>query len=299
MNSNATVKNVKRSPLKWKPWLIASLVSGICLFPNVGQLKVYGQTLSTEAVQAQLADVYEAYLGRQLSQKELDQVTNEYILLFESNTCEAKCVQDLEAWKTNIRIFQTKRGQPEDLIKRHSLISYNYFWPKTQGTLILRLLAEPDPVRVVNPAAKRLMTEKDVVALANLAIFLKSNGSPKHHSFSPKEIDQVVSVLRKGGKMPVLFVIAAELWTGIQRDWSFLSATEKQIVRDYIQNKSNKSMPLPLYIRLTGFPIEEAKIAQNAERSDATNNIGSSYLDLNVSLWVPSVYSLRYLILID
>ncbi|MEM8779598.1 MAG: hypothetical protein AAGF26_12150 [Cyanobacteria bacterium P01_G01_bin.49] len=287
IKSIAIPKNYKRSLKKRKNWLIANLVGTIFIVLSVGQLAAYGQTKSTEAVRAELDDVYEAYLGRKLSQKELDQVTKEYIPLFGSNTCEAKCVQDLEAWKVNIKIFQTQRGQPEDLAKRHSLIAHNYLWAETQGTLILRLLTEPDPIRVFNPTTKRLMTEKDVIALANLGLFLKSNGSPKHQSFSPKEIDQVVGVLEplvgsqgKARKMPMLFVIAAELWAGIQRDWSSLSVTEQQSVRDYIQHKSNKPMPLPLYSRLVGFSMDQAKIIQNAEQSDIASNSGSSYLDL-------------------
>jgi hypothetical protein len=91
--------------------------------------------------------------------------------------------------------LKTKRGQPEDLITRHLYIASSYFSPKHRGSLIQRLLTEPDPIRVVNPKTKRLMTQRDVVALANLGIFLHSHDSPKNQSFSPKEIEEAVVLL--------------------------------------------------------------------------------------------------------
>lgn len=287
MKASIASKHPKRSPRTWKLLIIASIVGGMCFLPRVSQLKVYGQTRPTETVRTELATFFQVYLSRQLSQKELEQVTQEFILYFGGSTCEAKCVQALDSHMNNLRIFKTKRGQPEELVLRHAYISQNYFSPKQQGTLIQRLLAEPDPIRVVNPSAKRLMTEKDVVALANLGIFLNNPSSPKHQSFSPQEIDEVVVLLDRlvgsqanAQKMPILFVTAAEFWAGIQHNWSKLSATEKQMVIDYIKYKSNKPMPVHLYSRLLGLPVDQAQILQNSEQLDAMNNIGSSYLDL-------------------
>ncbi len=118
--------------------------------------------------------------------------------------------------------------------------------------------------------------ERDVVALANIGIFLRSNGLPKHRSFAAKEIDGAVAIFdcavgsyANAHKMPILFGAAAELWAGLQREWKALSANEKQIVRDYIQRKSIKPMPVHLYSRLFGLSEDQARQLQNYERVKA------------------------------
>lgn len=287
MGNNIALNGLRKSLQEGRIWLIISLVWAMSFFPGIGQLEAYGQTKSTKVVRSELAKFYEVYLSRKLSQQELDQVTKQFIEHFGASTCKAKCVQALDSHNANMTIFKNKRGQPEELVIRHAYISQNYFSPKMRGTLIQRLLAEPDPIRVVNPVTQRLMTEKDVIALANLELFRQSNGAPKHQSFSQKEIDEAVSVLEplvgsqpKAKKMPIMFVTAAELWAGIQRNWSSLSASEQQSVRDYIQYKSDKPIPVHLYSRLSGLPVNQAQIVQNYEQLDGTKNIVSSYLDL-------------------
>lgn len=126
MKRNA-LKKIRRSPQRKKLCLIASLVGVMFIFPGVGQLEAYGQTRSTEAVRAELANFFEVYLGRKLSQNELDQVTKEFIPLFGSNTCEAKCVQALDIHKSRLAIFKTKRGQPEEMLMRHTYVSLSYY----------------------------------------------------------------------------------------------------------------------------------------------------------------------------
>lgn len=281
---NIITKNPKQSLRKGRIWLIASFFGTMFIFPGVGQFAAYGQTRSVEAIRADIADFYKVYLDRELSQNELNQVTNEAFEAY-GGSCNAQCVEALDSHKTNVRLFQTKRGQPEDLRMRHHYISASYFSDKTRGSLRQRLLAEPDPIRVVDPDAKRLMTEKDVIALANLGIFLQSNGSPKHQSFSPEEIDEAVVMLNRlvgshadAQRMPILFIAAAEFWAGIQRDWPSLSATERQSVRDYIQYQSDKPMPVHLYSQLLGLTKDGARKTRYNDQLDSINSLLSRFM---------------------
>jgi|GEM_PF-6912260 hypothetical protein len=291
MDRNAAPSNARRSLQKWRLWVTASVVGAMCFFLSADLFKAYGQTRSTEVVQAELRDFFEVFLGRQLSPNEMKQVTREFIALFGASTCEAKCTQALATNKTQLAILKTKPGQPEDLVTRHIYIASSYFSPLQRGSLIQRLLSEPDPIRVVNPKTKRLMTQRDVVALANLGILLRSHDLPKNQSFSPKEIEEAVVLLEsavgshaKAHKMPILFGVAAELWAGVQREWPALNANERQIVRDYIQHKSAKPMSVNLYSRLLGLSSAQAKEILTSERVEgqSTRLWGklSRYLDL-------------------
>jgi hypothetical protein len=254
------------------------------------QFEAYGQTRSTDAVRSEIGDFFKVYLGRSLSADELKRVTREFLALFDNaNTCESRCVSALARDKTNLVTLKNKRGQPEDLIVRHFYIAASYFSPKQRGTLIQQLLAEPDPVRASNPKNKRLMTEKDVVSLANIGFFVNSNEPPKHRTFPREEIDEASAMLDQivgsgvnAREMPLYFSLAAELWAGIQREWPTLSARERQSVRDYIQLKSSQSLPLPLYRRLLGLSDVDARQLQASERlerwSAKMSNMVSNYI---------------------
>ncbi len=125
----------KLSLRRGRLWLIASLVGAMCIFPGFGQLKAYGQTRSTYVVRAELADFFEGFLGRKLSQKELEQVTKEFIPLFGASTCQIKCAQALDIHKTRLKIFKTKRVLSRDTCKNLqdglesvAISSFHRFW---------------------------------------------------------------------------------------------------------------------------------------------------------------------------
>jgi hypothetical protein len=122
---------------------------------------------------------------------------------------------------------------------RHRLLEANYFDPDMKNTAELRLLTEPDLVRVVDPKWKRLMTEKDIVALVNLGNFVKSNGEPRHYEVSRQNIDQVAIKLNhlfndsKADWMPRFFCDTAAFWAGVRQEWPRLTDDEKRQVRAY------------------------------------------------------------------
>jgi hypothetical protein len=127
------------------------------------------------------------------------------------------------------------------------------------------LLNEPDPARVVDPGSKRLMTERDVVALANIYNFAKSEGAPRHKELSRQEIDRMVVELDrafgdhpKAGEMPQFFGETAAFWAGVRQEWPRLSEDEKRQARAYA-NRTYKSVPpVKLYAKLWGLDMNAA-----------------------------------------
>ncbi|MEZ5935414.1 MAG: hypothetical protein R3F54_26560 [Alphaproteobacteria bacterium] len=228
------------------------------------------QTLSRAAVRAQLDSFFDVFLDRRLSAEELDQVTKGYIGLFGSQSCADKCARVLASHMSNADVMRTKRGEPEALMLRHAFVVSAYFDPMLRGTLGSRLLAEPDPVRVVDPDAKRLMTEKDVVALVNLLLFLQSDDAPSNRDVPPDRLGQAVELLdskvgsRSGARqMPWFFGAAAAFWAGLRREWPDLNAEERQAARDYVQQVTQRlsasPMSVHLYGRLLGVSNGEAR----------------------------------------
>jgi hypothetical protein len=127
------------------------------------------------------------------------------------------------------------------------------------------LLTEPDPVRVVNSRSKRLMTERDVVALANIRDFAKSEGDPRHKNLSRREIDQIVVGLNrvfgddpKAGEMPQFFGETAAFWAGVQHEWPRFSTEEKELARAYANKTWRIRMQAPMYGKLLGLAPKAA-----------------------------------------
>jgi hypothetical protein len=134
---------------------------------------------------------FEAWLKRELRGDELRKVTDEFIAYHTKKGKDRAGID--EAAKVFLGFAKTLRendGCPGGIRFRHNLLDANYFEPDMQNTTELRLLLEPDPVRVVDPRLKNLMTEQDVVALANLSSFVNSNEEPRSQEFSRQEIDR-------------------------------------------------------------------------------------------------------------
>jgi hypothetical protein len=52
--------------------------------------------------------------------------------------------------------------------------------------------AEPrDPVRVVDEQSRRVMTERDVITLANIHHFAVTESEPHHHELSRRQVEEL------------------------------------------------------------------------------------------------------------
>jgi hypothetical protein len=221
---------------------------------------------SDPVVARNLGAFFEAFLGRKLSGGELREVTDEFI---KYHTGKGRARTDVheraQTFGSYVKILRDGKGGPADFTLRHIRIEWNYFDPDIQNSTFLRLLTEPDPVRAVNSRSKRLMTERDVVALANIRDFAKSEGDPRHKELSRQEIDRLVVGLDRffgnatnAGAMPQFFSEAAAFWAGVRREWPRLSAEEKNLARAYANKTWRIRMQAPMYGKLLGLAPKAA-----------------------------------------
>jgi hypothetical protein len=209
---------------------------------------------------------YEAWLRRDLSDNELRQVTDELIAMYTKRGKDRAAIREIaQSFESYTKILREQNGRPAAITTRHFLLAANYFDPDMQNTTELRLLTEPDPVRVVDPGYKRLMTERDVVALVNIHHFAKSEDDPRHKELSRQDIDRLVAELDrtfgnypKATEMPQFFGETAAFWAGVQQEWPQLSAEERRQARAYAGKTYKALMPTRMYARLWGLDMTTA-----------------------------------------
>jgi hypothetical protein len=233
------------------------------------------ESASRAEVARLLEEMLEAFTGRALTGAEIDQATDDYIRYFGSETCTGRCAEGLAIHRANLPLLRAAPDQPAALLTRQLYIAVSYFSPKERGTLLQRLLAEPDPIRVADPRTKRLLTARGVEALTNLHLFLKAGGAPRHRPLTDAELDAVAKALDEAfgahpdaRDMPLLFHLAAPFWVGVQREWAGLSEADQAAVRQYIQHTAARPMPAELYARLLDLTEEEGASLRRRDELD-------------------------------
>lgn len=194
----------------------------------------------TARVRSGLGEIYRVLLGRPLTTQELERVTAEFL-----RALDKQCPSGILNWNMRLgQVVKTQPGTPQALIVRHYLIAALYFSPQQHGTLGQRLVATPDPIRVVDSKTKYLMTERDLIAFCHLQLLAQSGRLPSPQTFSRAQLDRVAALLNGmygDGKnsqqwaMPPLWGYAAAFWLGLQREWPKLTAQEREAVRAFIQ----------------------------------------------------------------
>ena len=98
--------------------------------------------------------------------------------------------------------------------------------------------SKADPVRIADKRSGLKMTERDVIAFANLHHFARTGSAPRHHDLSRDQIDKLTyhldrALSESGNRMPRAYAESAELWANIQRSWSGLSTDKRTEVREF------------------------------------------------------------------
>jgi hypothetical protein len=255
----------------------------VCLLP-VLLLASCGADASDPVVARHMDEFFEAFVGRDLSRDELRQVTDEFIEFHALNGKDRDGVREAaRTFESHAKVLREREDSPAALSMRHVRISINYFNPDLHNTRLLRLLTEPDPVRVVDVRSRRLMTERDVVALANIRHFARSQGAPRHKALTREQIEELVSLLKatvggNSGNMPQFFGDAATFWAGVQQEWSSLNVEQKQLARAYADRMWRIQMPVEMYGRLWGL---EPKAALSRYSDDMSSRM-SEITNLNM-----------------
>src|SRR5262245_40981328 len=131
---------------------------------------VNGAAQSDQAVAHDMKAFFEAWLGRDLRGDELRKVTDDVIAYHTRRGKNQAGIREyVKIFLEHAKFLREREGAPGAFMRRHLLLELNYFEPDLQNTTTLRLLTEPDPVRVVDVGERHLLTESDVVALANLS----------------------------------------------------------------------------------------------------------------------------------
>jgi hypothetical protein len=256
-----------------------------CLAPFV--LLVWGGTAAADPVVArQMGDFYQVFLGRGLSREEVRKLTDEYIALHAAMGRSPEAIREkARAFGARAKVLGGDPSGPAAFMLRHLIIERSYFDPPLQKLLHLKLLTEPDPVRVVDGRSRRLMTERDVIALANIHRFGKSEGPPRHRDLSRQQIEELVSSLKAAvggntGMMPRFFGEAAAFWAGVQKAWPELDAEQRKVARAYAAKTWRIQIPPRMYGILWGL---EPRAATSRYADDVGERI-NRIVDINMRL---------------
>jgi len=201
---------------------------------------------------------YEVFVGRKLTANEIRRLTGEFVGDRARSEKSREAVRQV-AWEISFSmvLLREDKESPAALTWRHGFLETNYFRPEMQNTLELRLMTEPDPVRVVDARSKRLMTERDIVALANIRHFARSDGAPQHRELTPRQIEELASLLKRGvagdnGTLPPFFADAAAYWAGVRQQWPYFNVQQRSLARAYANNTWRTKMPVEMYVSLWG-----------------------------------------------
>jgi hypothetical protein len=223
-------------------------------------LPLSAQAASDAVVARRIQAFYEVYTGRKVTRAEVDRMTEELIAFQASNGKTGAAIRaGSEGFFTNMLILREDPEGAAAIHRRHFLIEVTYFDSRLRDMLEVQLLQEPDPVRVVDRRSKRLMTERDVVALANIRNFATSQSAPQHKAMNRQQIDRLVAVLNEtasNGSMPRFFSDAAAFWAGVRQQWPYFSEQQKQLTRAYSRDTWRVSMPTDMYGSLWGLDAQ-------------------------------------------
>jgi hypothetical protein len=260
-------------------------VKGLTVFCSLVLLVSCGARASDPAVSADLQTFFEAFVGRELSSGEVREATDEFIelhSLYGRTPDQFRQIARSLAGQAEVLGDDTA---PAAITARHKRLEVNYLNPDLHGTMLLRLFNEADPVRVVDVRSRRLMTERDVIALANLHRFAKSDGPPRHEDLSAEQVEPLTAALQaavggNSGNMPPFYGEAAAFWAGVQREWPRLNANQKSLVRAYAGRTWRVQMPVEMYGRLWGLEPQAA----SARYADDVGARIAAITDINMRL---------------
>jgi hypothetical protein len=237
------------------------------------------QPLFDPVATRRMQEFYEVYTDRKLTAEEVRAVDEEFSAGHARNGKSREAIRALaEQFGLHMILLREEKDRVAALSLRHRLIEANYFRPQMRDTLELRLLTEPDPVRVIDVRSGRLMTQRDVIALANLWYFATTTAAPRHRELSPRQVDELVSLLQRGvndtrGRLPQFFGDAAAYWAGVRQLWPYLNSEQKRLARAYARDAWQVRMPVELYAALWG--IDRASASRRWSADVATRIRGT------------------------
>jgi hypothetical protein len=235
---------------------------------------IEGEAQSDPVVARHMGAFYEAFLGRKPSGSELRAIVDAFIKGHTKNGKSRAAIHEIaRSFDPYTKILRENKDGPAALTTRHLMIESNYFGGVNSTEL--QFLTEPDPIRVVDPKSRRLMTERDLVGLVNIRNFAKSNEDPIHRELSRQELDRLAIELDrlfgshpKTERLPQFFGETAAFWAGVRQNWSQLNDQEKSLARAYANKTWRIRMPAEMYGKLLGLT---PKVALSRQMDDVSH----------------------------
>jgi hypothetical protein len=111
----------------------------------------------------------------------------------------------------------------------------------------------PSDAEAAQPRGGRI-SERDVVALANIHHFSRTSSAPHHHELSREQIKDLTALLssvidHNNGRVPPFYSEAAAFWANLQRSWPNLSAAQRNSMRARAGLMTRISAPPPVNAR--------------------------------------------------
>jgi hypothetical protein len=229
------------------------------------------QPLSDPVVARRMQGFYDVYTGRKLNVEEMRTIGEEFSAGHARDGKNREAIRALSSeFGLHMILLREEKDRAAALSLRHRLLETNYFRPQMRNTLELRLLTEPDPIRVTDVRSGRLMTQRDVIALANLWHFAESPSVPRHRELSPRQVDELASLLNQGvsgtrGRLPQFFGDAAAYWAGVRQLWPYLNVEQQRLAGAYARDTWQVHMPVELYAALWGIDRASASRRWSAD----------------------------------
>ncbi|PUB78201.1 MAG: hypothetical protein DBO99_08955 [gamma proteobacterium symbiont of Ctena orbiculata] len=225
------------------------------------------QTLN---VRTEIDGFFKDYLGRSLTERELEATVLDYQAHFGNpDHCNSACEKALQSHIASRSVLIQSPDTPKELLLRHIYLKNAVFNPRNQGGIILKLLAEPDPVAFVDYKEQRLMTKRDLEALVALLYMSKSGKLGLPTRLDARQFAEAKAFLatqyagNTGRRLPILFVIAVELYTGIARDWERLSKADRTATLVYLEEggmkRAQNTLPARLFQQFLDIDVKAAQ----------------------------------------
>lgn len=229
--------------------LTVALILGASLAGDVGYAAPPGPN-----VRGVLMNFFQAYLGRNLTAAEATSATQEFVAKFGADDCESNCAFMLKSLVSDTRLFLRKRNTPRALDRMHLYTSAGYFQNSPHVETLKRLLLEPDPPALVVPEAFRIMTERDLIAVAALATTVRTGDLAELPALTTGQRTAQLARLREVkkwfGGLPLGVTFAAEFYAGIRCYGKNLSAEERRQVARFATGKEVKPISASLIDRV-------------------------------------------------
>jgi hypothetical protein len=111
----------------------------------------------------------------------------------------------------------------------------------------------PSDAEAAQPHEARI-SQRDVVALANIHHFSHTSSAPHHHELSREQIKDLTALLNyvidhNNGRIPPFYSEASTFWANLQRSWPDLSAAQRNAMRARARQMTRISAPPPVNAR--------------------------------------------------